>query len=200
MKPQDVKNFFLFGGSGAGAAGFKDADPTIGTIKGRMVVLGGIDVDPLACEDFHMLTGVRQACVDLFSLQQYRAWHGRMPPEGWREGIGNAVPRKSAKAIGTVMGQTLTRRYYSEIRGELDLAGLLPPDMPGYEDMQRGGFVGWTRVVDCVTSHPSPWKTDYPFEGMESYGFVLADSSPIPFVPWKGRLGFFNVPREAVPA
>lgn len=91
MKPQDVKNFFLFGGSGAGAAGFKDADPSIGTIKGRMVVLGGIDVDPLACEDFHMLTGVRQACVDLFSLQQYRAWHGRMPPEGWREAAADTV-------------------------------------------------------------------------------------------------------------
>ena len=25
----------------------------------------------------------------------------------WREGIGNAVPRKAAKAIGTVMGQTI---------------------------------------------------------------------------------------------
>lgn len=91
MKPQDVKTFFLFGGSGAGAAGFKDADPSIGTIKGRMVVLGGIDVDPLACDDFHMLTGVRQACVDLFSLQQYQAWHGRMPTEGWREATADTV-------------------------------------------------------------------------------------------------------------
>lgn len=34
---------------------------------------------------------------------------------------------------------------------------------------------------------------------MSPYGFVLRDSRPIPFVPWKGRLGFFNVPREAVP-
>ena len=91
MKPQDVKNFFLFGGAGAGAAGFKAADPSIGTIKGRMVVLGGIDVDPLACDDFQMLTGVRQACVDLFSLQQYQAWHGRMPPEGWREATADTV-------------------------------------------------------------------------------------------------------------
>ena len=39
MKPQDVTHFHLFGGSGSGAAGFKDADPTIGTIKGRMVRL-----------------------------------------------------------------------------------------------------------------------------------------------------------------
>lgn len=107
MKPQAVTHFHLFGGHGSGAAGFNDADPTIGTTKGQMVLLGGIDVDPLACTSFKMLTGVEQACVDLFSLEQYLAWHGHMPPEGWREGIGNAVPRKSAKAIGTVMGQTI---------------------------------------------------------------------------------------------
>lgn len=91
MKPQDVTSFFLFGGSGAGAAGFKDADPSIGTIRGRMVVLGGIDVDRRACTDFKMLTGVPQACVDLFSLQQYLAWHGNMPPEGWREASADTV-------------------------------------------------------------------------------------------------------------
>ncbi|MCO5109982.1 MAG: DNA cytosine methyltransferase [Burkholderiaceae bacterium] len=91
MKPQDVTSFFLFGGSGAGAAGFKDADPSIGSIKGRMVVLGGMDVDRLACADFKMLTGVEQACVDLFSLEQYRAWNGCMPPEGWREATVDTV-------------------------------------------------------------------------------------------------------------
>lgn len=91
MKPQDVTHFHLFGGSGAGAAGFSDAAPSIGTIKGRMVLLGGIDVDPLACADFKMLTGVEEACVDLFSLQQYVAWHGCMPPEGWREATADTV-------------------------------------------------------------------------------------------------------------
>ncbi|MBP6535756.1 MAG: hypothetical protein KA211_03350 [Xylophilus sp.] len=43
MKPQEVTHFHLFGGSGSGAAGFKDADPTIGTIKDKMVLLGGTD-------------------------------------------------------------------------------------------------------------------------------------------------------------
>lgn len=89
-------------------------------------------------------------------------------------------------------GQTLTRRYYEETCAELDVVGLIPHDMPAYSDMLRGGFVGWTRVVDCVEEHPSPWKQ----EG--TYGFVLRDSRPIPFVTWKGRLGFFNVPRESV--
>ena len=91
MRPQEVTHFHLFGGSGSGAAGFKDADPTIGTIKGRMVLLGGIDVDARACRDFYTLNGVTQACVDLFSLEQYRAWHGHMPPEGWREATADTV-------------------------------------------------------------------------------------------------------------
>ena len=91
MKPQQVTHFHLFGGSGSGAAGFKDADPSIGAMKGEMVLLGGIDVDARACRDFKMLTGVAQACVDLFSLDQYLAWHGHMPPEGWREATANTV-------------------------------------------------------------------------------------------------------------
>lgn len=91
MKPQEVTHFHLFGGSGSGAAGFKDADPTIGTIKGKMVLLGGIDVDARACRDFYTLNGVTQACVDLFSLEQYLAWHGHMPPEGWREATADTV-------------------------------------------------------------------------------------------------------------
>ena len=91
MKPQEVTHFHLFGGSGSGAAGFNDADPTISQIKGRMVLLGGIDVDASACRDFKMNTGVAQACVDMFSLEQYLAWHGHMPPEGWREATADTV-------------------------------------------------------------------------------------------------------------
>lgn len=95
-------------------------------------------------------------------------------------------------------GVTMSRRYYDTVVGELQLSGICPPDLPRFEDLQRGGFVGWTNIVDCVTSHPSRWKTENPF-GAPSYGFVLRDSKPMPFVPWKGRLGFFNVPSDALP-
>lgn len=33
--------------------------------------------------------------------------------------------------------------------------GLLPADLPAYDDQQRGGFVGWTHVTDCVQEHHS---------------------------------------------
>ena len=89
-------------------------------------------------------------------------------------------------------GITLTRKYYDEVCAELDAAGLLPADLPSFEAMPRGGFVGWTHVVDCTEDHPSPWKQ----EG--THGFVLQDSEPMDFVPYKGRLGFFNVPRSVI--
>lgn len=82
---QTVTHFSVCGGIGSGAAGFNDADPSIGAIRGRMVCVGGIDVDPRACRDFKKLTGVEQACRDLFTLQQYRGFHGHDPAPGWRE-------------------------------------------------------------------------------------------------------------------
>ncbi|MFD2754254.1 ASCH domain-containing protein [Comamonas terrae] len=92
-------------------------------------------------------------------------------------------------------GLTMPRKYYDQVALELEAAGLLPAGgLPAYEDLERGGFVGWTRVVDCVTESDSGWKQD------GSYGFVLRDSRPIPFLPWKGKLNFFNVPRSALAA
>ena len=82
---QRIHHFHVCGGVGSGAAGFKDAKPTLGMLKGEMVCSGGVDVDPLACADFKRLTGVAQTCRDMFSLGQYQAFHGHMPPPGWVE-------------------------------------------------------------------------------------------------------------------
>ncbi|MBF5006889.1 DNA cytosine methyltransferase [Diaphorobacter caeni] len=91
MIAQEITHFHLFGGAGSGAAGFNDATPDIGTIKGRMRCVGGIDVDARACADFKTMTGVPQACVDLFDIEQYKAWHGHMPPPGWVEASADTV-------------------------------------------------------------------------------------------------------------
>lgn len=60
-----------------------------------------------------------------------------------------------------------------------------------FEDLQRGGIIGSVEIVDCVKSSDSPW-----FVG--SYGFMLRDPKPLPFTPWKGQLGFFEVPESAL--
>ena len=62
-----------------------------------------------------------------------------------------------------------------------------------FDDMQRGGIVGSVEITACVTDSASPW-----FVGR--YGFMLRDPQPLPFVPWRGQLGFFDVPAEALQA
>jgi len=55
----------------------------------------------------------------------------------------------------------------------------------------RGGIIGSVEIVDCVSASDSPW-----FVG--EFGFVLRDPQPLPFTPWKGQLGFFDVPKSAL--
>lgn len=62
-----------------------------------------------------------------------------------------------------------------------------------FEDLPRGGIVGSVEIVACVTDSASPW-----FVGR--YGFMLRDPQPLPFTPWRGQLGFFDVPAEALAA
>lgn len=48
-----------------------------------------------------------------------------------------------------------------------------------------GGIVGVAEVVDCTETSDDPW-----FVG--TYGFVLANARPVPFIPVSGALSFFN--------
>lgn len=53
------------------------------------------------------------------------------------------------------------------------------------EKCQLGGIVGVAEIVDCIDASDSPW-----FVGR--YGFVIRNARPLPFVPFKGALGFFE--------
>lgn len=85
MTDNTIYHGHLFCGIGSGAAGFNDAMPEVGTLKGKMVCVGGIDNDQMAIDDFRSLTGVAGTVLDLFDLDQYLHFHGQMPPPGWRE-------------------------------------------------------------------------------------------------------------------
>ena len=58
--------------------------------------------------------------------------------------------------------------------------------LPLPEELERGGIVGSVEIVDCVHRSASPW-----FFG--EYGFVLANPQHLPFRPYRGSLGFFEV-------
>ena len=58
---------------------------------------------------------------------------------------------------------------------------------PDLRSIERGGIVGSVEIVDCVTQSESPWF-------MGAYGFVLRNPVVLPFRPYRGALGFFDVP------
>lgn len=62
---------------------------------------------------------------------------------------------------------------------------------PRFEALERGGIVGSVELVDSVDASNSPWY-------MGDKGFVLREPKPLPFVPYKGQLGFFEVPDHLV--
>lgn len=90
------KAFFVCCGIGAAAIGMKESIGEYKGAVGKFRILGGIDVDPLACQDFQMLTGAPATQMDLFSYKDYIDFHGRRPPEDWRE----ATPEDIFNAAG----------------------------------------------------------------------------------------------------
>ncbi len=81
----EYKVLHLFAGIGGGAMGFQQAQASWKGLLGTFRTLCGIDVDPLACQDFEYLTGAPTICADLFERRDYIAFHGHEPLPGWKE-------------------------------------------------------------------------------------------------------------------
>ena len=94
-------------------------------------------------------------------------------------------------------GRVLVHAGKGMTRAEYDDAAWFADPRPGSalvprpESLGRGGIIGSVDIVDCVERSDSRW-----FVGR--YGFVLRDPELLPFVPWKGQLGFFDVPAHVV--
>lgn len=53
-------------------------------------------------------------------------------------------------------------------------------------NFKMGGIIGVAEIVDCVIESDSPW-----FFG--KFGFVIKNARPVPYMPVRGQLGFFDV-------
>ncbi len=93
MHKFEIRHAGMFSGLGAGARGFNQARPDIGTAQATYRCIGGIDVDPAAIADFNRIAGVPGTVMDLFDLEQYRAFWGCEPPTGWREATTTDIHR-----------------------------------------------------------------------------------------------------------
>lgn len=78
----------------------------------------------------------------------------------------------------------MTRDEYAECA---EFAYLLGIAVPNFDELPRGGIVGAVEIEDCQMYSASPWY-------MGSYALTLRDPKPLRFTPWKGQLGFYDVP------
>ncbi len=85
-------------------------------------------------------------------------------------------------------GKEIDRDYWNIKAHVLDEFGI---ELPDWQDLETGGIVGSVEIVDCVTESESPWKQE-----TSAYGFVLANPEVLPFRPFRGALGFFEVPES----
>lgn len=74
--------------------------------------------------------------------------------------------------------------------GEIYLREVMGLDVPA--DLPRGGIVGMVEVMDCVTAPDQVWGSSEWFSG--PYGWVFGSAMPLSFAPYRGKLGFMEVP------
>ncbi|MBB1614198.1 DNA methyltransferase [Pseudomonas sp. UMC65] len=87
------KHFHFCCGLGGGAKGFNQARSVVGNMLGTWRCIGGVDVDPVGLRDFERLAGVPGTQLDLFTRDQYVRFHGKEPPQGWREATAEDIRR-----------------------------------------------------------------------------------------------------------
>ncbi len=90
---REITHFHLFAGLGGGAKGFNNGQARVGSLQARFRCLGGIDNDPAAIRDFNRLAGVPGTVLDLFSREQFTAFHDKEPPEDWTEATADDIRR-----------------------------------------------------------------------------------------------------------
>ena len=91
-----LKHFHFCCGLGGGAKGFNQNKEVVGHLQAEWRCIGGVDVDAGALRDFQRLAGVPGTQMDLFTREQYTAFHGKEPPADWRE----ATPADIRRAAG----------------------------------------------------------------------------------------------------
>ncbi len=112
----------------------------------------------------------------ILSIRQPWAW---LIVNGHKDIENRSWPTKVRGPFLVHAGLKLAEEDYDQIAAWSNI------HLPPRGEIERGGIVGQSTIIDCIEDHGSPW-----FFG--PYGFVLAQSKPLPFHPMRGRLGFFN--------
>jgi hypothetical protein len=87
---------------------------------------------------------------------------------------------------------SIKRAAYDELANEIgEHRGIIVPSFHEIREM-TGGIIGTANLIDCVREYDSTWKEK------GQYGFILTQSKPVEFIPYLGRLSFFDIRRQDV--
>lgn len=65
-------------------------------------------------------------------------------------------------------------------------------ELPDLSELRQGGIVGVTRLCNIISDSESPWAA----EGKQHW--VLRSARELPFTPWQGQQGLFDIPYDLV--
>src|SRR6266705_4086681 len=126
------------------------------------------------------------------SIQQPWAWliangHKDIENRDWATSYRGFVLLHAPKKLDSSILSYMSRQWTQQTMPDEWKAiwSLLPEN----SDFERGGIIGYATLQKVVTVSNSPW-----FRG--KYGFVLTQRHPVPFIPLRGQLGFFDVSTE----
>lgn len=182
----EIRHFHLFCGLGGGARGFNAGRSRVGHTEAHFRCIGGVDVDQAAVRDFERLAGVRGSALDLFDLEQYRAFHEKEPPSGWRE----AGPEDIRQAAGgerphIVFGSAPCKGFSGLLSSERAARG-------AYQALNRLAIRGLFLALEAWAADPPEfflWENvpriatrgrevlDLMIRLLESYGYAVAETT-----------------------
>ena len=159
LELREIRHFHLFCGLGAGARGFNRGTARVGNMQAVFRCIGGVDVSPAAIRDFRRLAGVPGTVLDLFDAEQYVAFHGHMPPTGWREATASDIQAAAGherphivflsapcKGFSGLLAEGLSKTGKYQALNQLTLRGIWlmleafqndPPELVVFENVPR---------------------------------------------------------------
>ena len=134
----------------------------------------------------------RSENIKALSIRQPWAW---MILHGGKDIENRDWPTRFRGRVMIHASKSMTGDEYADAFDFAISSGALPnlQNLPqiNFANIERGGIVGSVEIVDCVTRSDSKWF-------MGKYGFVLRNPIVLPFQPYRGALGFFDIPSDFV--
>ncbi|WP_339934549.1 DNA cytosine methyltransferase [Vreelandella glaciei] len=183
---QIIRHFHLFCGLGGGALGFNRGHARVGNTEAKFQCVGGVDVDAGAIADFQRLTGTPGTALDMFSRDQYAAFHGHEPPSDWKEATpadiqtaaGNQRPNiiflsAPCKGFSGLLSQTRSTTPKYQALNHLTVRGMWlaleawaddPPELIIFENVPRIASRG-RELLNKITSM------------LQRYGYHVAETT-----------------------